>query len=63
MLTTVLLGPVVAAVSIMVTPFASGWVLIAMAIDAGMGIGTVWTNPGVGPRTGARLDKAAPFPC
>lgn len=44
MRTTVLLGLLVAALSIMATTFASGWALIAIVIAAGMGIGTVWTN-------------------
>lgn len=41
---TVLLGLLVAALSIMAITFASGWILIVMVIAAGMGIGTVWTN-------------------
>jgi MFS family permease len=44
MRTTVLLGLLIAAVSIMLTTFASGGALIAIVIAAGMGIGTVWTN-------------------
>ena len=44
MRTTVLLGLLVAALTIMATTFASGWVLIGIVIAAGMGIGTVWTN-------------------
>ena len=44
MRTTVLLGLLVAALSIMAITFASGWILIAIVIAAGMGIGTVWTN-------------------
>ncbi len=44
MRTTVLLGLLIAAVSIMAITFASGWSLIAVVIAAGMGIGTVWTN-------------------
>ena len=44
MRTTVLLGLLVAALSIMAITFASGWMLIAIVIAAGMGIGTVWTN-------------------
>ena len=44
MRTTVLLGLLVAAASIMAITFASGWSLIAIVIAAGMGIGTVWTN-------------------
>jgi DHA1 family multidrug resistance protein-like MFS transporter len=44
MRTTVLLGLLVAALSIIATTFASGWALIAIVIAAGMGIGTVWTN-------------------
>ena len=42
--TTVLLGLLVAALSIMAITFTSGWMLIAIVIAAGMGIGTVWTN-------------------
>jgi MFS transporter, ACDE family, multidrug resistance protein len=34
----------VAALSIIAITFASGWILIAIVIAAGMGIGTVWTN-------------------
>ena len=41
---TVLLGLLVAALSIMAITFASGWLLIVIVIAAGMGIGTVWTN-------------------
>jgi MFS family permease len=44
MRTTVLLGLLVAALSIMAITFASGWILILIVIAAGMGIGTVWTN-------------------
>ena len=44
MRTTVLLGLLVAALSIMAITFASGWILIVIVIAAGMGIGTVWTN-------------------
>jgi DHA1 family multidrug resistance protein-like MFS transporter len=44
MRTTVLLGLLIAALSIMAITFASGWSLIAIVIAAGMGIGTVWTN-------------------
>jgi MFS family permease len=44
MRTTVLLGLLVAALSIIATTFASGWMLIAIVIAAGMGIGTVSTN-------------------
>ena len=44
MRTTVLLGLLVAALSIIATTFASGWALTAIVIAAGMGIGTVWTN-------------------
>ena len=44
MRTTVLVGLLVAAVSIMAITFASGWILIVIVIAAGMGIGTVWTN-------------------
>ena len=44
MRTTVLLGLLVAALSIIATTFASGWALTASVIAAGMGIGTVWTN-------------------
>ncbi len=44
MRTTVLLGLLTAALSIMAVTFVSGWALIAMVIAAGMGIGTVWTN-------------------
>ena len=44
MSTTVTLGLLVAALSIMATTFLSGWALIAIVIAAGMGIGTVWTN-------------------
>jgi MFS family permease len=44
MRTTVLLGLLVAASSIMAITFASGWILIVMVIAAGIGIGTVWTN-------------------
>lgn len=42
--TTVLIGLLIAAVSIMAVTFASGWLLIVIVIAAGMGIGTVWTN-------------------
>jgi len=44
MRTIVLLGLLVAAVSIVATTFASGWILVAIVVAAGMGIGTVWTN-------------------
>jgi MFS family permease len=44
MRTTVLLGLLVAALSIMAITFASEWILIVMVIAAGMRIGTVWTN-------------------
>ena len=40
----VLLGLLVAALSIVATTFASGWILIGIVIAAGMGTGTVWTN-------------------
>lgn len=44
MRTPVLLGLLVAALSIMAITFASGWILIVLVTAAGMGIGTVWTN-------------------
>ena len=44
MRTTVLIGLLIAALSIMAITFASGWLLIVIVLAAGMGIGTVWTN-------------------
>ena len=44
MRTTVLLGLLTAALSIMAITFASGWLLIVIVLAAGMGIGTVWAN-------------------
>ena len=41
---TVLLGLLVAALSIMAITFTSGWLLFVIVIVAGIGIGTVWTN-------------------
>ena len=41
---TVIVGLLVAALSIIAATFASGWLLIAIVICAGIGIGTVWTN-------------------
>ena len=41
---TVLVGLCVAAVGIILTTFASGWLLIVIVIAAGIGVGTVWTN-------------------
>jgi len=41
---TVLVGLLLAAMSIIVTTFTSGVVLIGVVIIAGLGIGTVWTN-------------------
>jgi Sugar phosphate permease len=41
---TVLVGLLLAAVSIIVMTFTSGWILVAIVVLAGIGIGTVWTN-------------------
>jgi MFS family permease len=41
---TVLIGLAVAALAISLTTFASGWILVAIVIAAGVGVGTVWTN-------------------
>jgi MFS family permease len=41
---TVIVGLLLAALSIVATTFASGWLLVAIVICAGIGIGTVWTN-------------------
>jgi len=41
---TVLMGLCLAAVGIILTTFASGWLLIVIVIAAGIGVGTVWTN-------------------
>ena len=41
---TVLLGLLIAALSILAITFTSGWLLIVIVIVAGIGIGTVWTN-------------------
>lgn len=41
---TVLGGLLLAALAVIVTTFATGAVLIAVVITAGIGIGTVWTN-------------------
>jgi MFS family permease len=65
---TVLIGLAVAAASVMATPFASGSILIAIVIAAGVGIGTVWTNSdalvgglAVSNRLGASIGAAQSF--
>lgn len=42
--TTVLAGLLLAAASIIAATFATGWILVAIVVFAGIGIGTVWTN-------------------
>ena len=44
MQTTVIIGLLLAALAIIAITFTSGGTLIAIAIAAGIGIGTVWTN-------------------
>jgi MFS family permease len=41
---TIRAGLVVAGVCVILTPFVTGWLLFIVAILAGMGVGTVWTN-------------------
>jgi MFS transporter, ACDE family, multidrug resistance protein len=42
--TTVIVGLILAAAAIVVITFTSGALLVAVAIVAGIGVGTVWTN-------------------
>jgi len=44
MQTSVVLGLLIAALAIVAVTFTSGTILIGIAIAAGIGIGTVWTN-------------------
>jgi MFS family permease len=41
---TIRVGLFVAGVCIILTPFVTGWLLFVVAILAGIGVGTVWTN-------------------
>lgn len=41
---TIRVGLFLAGASVILTPFVTGWLLFAVAILAGMGVGTVWTN-------------------
>lgn len=41
---TIRVGLLLAAVAIILTPFLAGWPLVAAAVLAGLGVGTVWTN-------------------
>lgn len=41
---TIRAGLVVAGVCVILTPFVTGWLLFIVAILAGIGVGTVWTN-------------------
>ncbi|HEY5982737.1 MAG TPA: MFS transporter [Anaerolineales bacterium] len=41
---TIRVGLLLAGLCVVLTPFVSGWMLAAIAILAGIGVGTVWTN-------------------
>ncbi len=41
---TIRLGLLLAGLCVILTPFVSGWLLFILAVLAGMGVGTVWTN-------------------
>jgi MFS family permease len=41
---TIRLGLLLAGACIILTPFVTGWLLFVVAIAAGIGVGTVWTN-------------------
>ncbi len=41
---TIRVGLFLAGACVILTPFASGWLLFVVAILAGVGVGTVWTN-------------------
>jgi len=41
---TIRVGLFLAGICVILTPFVSGWLLFVIAILAGIGVGTVWTN-------------------
>lgn len=41
---TIKVGLALAGFCIIITPFVRGWILVLVAIIAGVGVGTVWTN-------------------
>lgn len=41
---TIRIGLLVAGTCVILTPFVTGWLLFVIAVLAGLGVGTVWTN-------------------